>query len=126
MRFFVVSDIHSFYEPLIKALDGAGFDASNPDHWLVVCGDCFDRGPDSGLVLQFLMTLERKILIKGNHDSFLKDNTFNKSLFQWIKDYYLLKEVTEAAMIDAIDLVYYRQTGDLKIIKEKYFIIYGG
>ena len=34
-------------------------------------------------------------------------------------DYYLLKEVTEAAMIDAIDLSYYRETGDLKIIKEK-------
>lgn len=35
-------------------------------------------------------------------------------------DYYLLKEVTEAAMIDAIDIPYYRQTGDLKIVKEKF------
>ncbi len=35
-------------------------------------------------------------------------------------DYYMLKEVTEAAMIDAIDLKYYRETGDLKIIKEKF------
>ena len=73
MQFFVVSDIHSFYKPLVDALDTAGFDANNPDHWLVVCGDCFDRGPDSGLVLQFLMTLERKILIKGNHDMLLDD-----------------------------------------------------
>ncbi len=35
-------------------------------------------------------------------------------------DYYLLKEVTEASMIDAIDMDYYRQTGELKIIKEKF------
>ena len=35
-------------------------------------------------------------------------------------DYYLLKEVTEAAMIDAIDIPYYRETGDLKIVREKF------
>lgn len=35
-------------------------------------------------------------------------------------DYYLLKEITEAAMIDAIDLSYYRETGDLKIVEEKF------
>lgn len=35
-------------------------------------------------------------------------------------DYYLLKEVTEASMIDAIDIPYYRETGDLKIVKEKF------
>lgn len=46
-------------------------------------------------------------------------------LFQQIttsneSDYYLLKEITESAMIDAIDISYYRDTGDLKIIKEKF------
>ena len=35
-------------------------------------------------------------------------------------DYYLLKEVTEAAMIDAIDIPYYRETGQLKMIREKF------
>ena len=73
MQFFVVSDIHSFYKPLIKALNEAGFDAQNSDHWLIVCGDCFDRGPDSEAVLHFLMSLERKVLIKGNHDLLLED-----------------------------------------------------
>ncbi len=46
-------------------------------------------------------------------------------LFQQIttnneNDYYLLKEVTEAAMIDAIDIPYYRDTGKLKIVTEKF------
>lgn len=35
-------------------------------------------------------------------------------------DYYLLKETTEAAMMDSIDLTYYRMNGDFKIIKEEF------
>ena len=73
MKLFVVSDIHSFYAPLIEALNKAGFDPNNKDHWLISCGDCFDRGPESVEVLHYLMQLERKILIKGNHDLLLKD-----------------------------------------------------
>lgn len=72
-KFFVTSDIHSFYTPLKKALDGAGFDPNNEEHWLIVCGDCFDRGDDSEKVLNFLMSLERKILVKGNHDTLLEE-----------------------------------------------------
>jgi len=33
----------------------------------------------------------KKYLIKGNHDHFLKDNSFDRSLIGWIKDYYMLK-----------------------------------
>lgn len=36
------------------------------------------------------------------------------------EEYYLLKEVTEASMIDSIDIAYYRRTGNLKIVKEKF------
>jgi serine/threonine protein phosphatase 1 len=68
MKLFVTSDIHSFYDPFIKALNEAGFDQNNEEHWLIVCGDCFDRGPDSEKLLHFLMPLERKVLVKGNHD----------------------------------------------------------
>lgn len=73
MKLFVVSDIHSFYEPLITALDKAGFDKNNKDHWLISCGDCFDRGPGSVELLHYLMSLDRKILIKGNHDLLLEE-----------------------------------------------------
>ena len=72
-KFFVVSDIHSFYTPLKKALDNSGFDPNNEDHWLVVCGDAFDRGDESWAVLPFLMSLERKILVRGNHDDLLEE-----------------------------------------------------
>ena len=35
-------------------------------------------------------------------------------------DYYLVKETSEAAMIDAIDVKYYRENGLLRIDKEKF------
>lgn len=72
-KLFVVSDIHSYYEPLKKGLDEKGFDPTNEDHWLIVCGDAFDRGDDSVEVLHYLMTLDRKILIRGNHDDLLEE-----------------------------------------------------
>lgn len=67
MRFFVVSDVHGFYDELIIALDKAGFDKNNKEHWLVSCGDEWDRGPNPVKVMNFFNNLERKILIRGNH-----------------------------------------------------------
>ena len=36
------------------------------------------------------------------------------------QDYYLVKEITEASMLDAVDYGYYRQYGEVRIIKEKF------
>jgi len=36
------------------------------------------------------------------------------------QDYYLIKEVAEQSMVDAVDLGYYRTSGELKINKEKF------
>ena len=36
------------------------------------------------------------------------------------QDYYLLREVAEASMFDSIDLAYYRDTGIVKIVQEKF------
>lgn len=36
------------------------------------------------------------------------------------QDYYLAKEITYAAMYDAIDYGYYKKYGELKIVKEKF------
>lgn len=69
-RYFCVADVHSFYNEMIQALDGTGYDKNNPNHIFVSCGDMFDRGPQSREVLDFLNSIpnERKILIKGNHE----------------------------------------------------------
>lgn len=72
-KLFVVSDVHSFYTPLKEALEEAGFDSNNKDHWLISCGDLFDRGLESVEVLKYIMNLPNKVLIKGNHEYLLDD-----------------------------------------------------
>lgn len=86
--YFAVSDVHSFYEPLHKALFKAGFRKTNPNHIIILVGDAFDRGPDSVKVYQFLRSIpkKRRILIRGNHEYLLRD-LINRGLF-YENDYY--------------------------------------
>lgn len=73
MKFFIISDIHGFYDEMIEALDKAGFDKHNSNHWLVTCGDHFDRGPKPVEVMRYLTGLPRKTLCLGNHESLFRD-----------------------------------------------------
>ena len=72
-KMFVISDIHGYYDEMISALDGAGFDKDNPEHWIVTCGDHFDRGRQPSQVMRYLLNLPRKVLVKGNHEQLLLD-----------------------------------------------------
>lgn len=72
-KFFVISDVHSFFDEMKKALDDAEFDPNNEDHWLISCGDALDRGPKSQEVIDYLMGLDRCVLIAGNHDELIMD-----------------------------------------------------
>ena len=72
-KLFCVSDIHGFYDEMKEALDGAGFDSNNEEHWLVVCGDVWDRGSQPVEVMNYLNSLPRKVLVKGNHESLLQE-----------------------------------------------------
>ena len=72
MRYFIVSDIHSCYRPLEKALKDKGFDLNNSEHILVVLGDVFDRGLDTRKVYDLLANTipqDRVILVRGNHEN---------------------------------------------------------
>lgn len=40
------------------------------------------------------------------------------------QDYYLVETISEQAMLDAIDYAYFRQYGELKINKEKFFEVF--
>lgn len=71
MKYFCVSDIHGYFDQLIDALNKAGFDRENPEHTLVSCGDHFDRGPQPEEVMDYLMSLPRKVLLRGNHEDLL-------------------------------------------------------
>lgn len=74
-KYFIVSDIHSFYTPLLDSLNAKGFDINNKNHKLIVCGDVFDRGEETIEVYKFLKSIpnNRLILIKGNHEQLYRD-----------------------------------------------------
>lgn len=76
MKYFVVSDIHSYFREFKDAIRKAGFDCGNDNHILILCGDAFDRGPDAKKLLDFLLQLQecnRLIYVKGNHE-YLMEN----------------------------------------------------
>ena len=70
-KLFVVSDIHGHYSLLEEALNRSGFDRDHEDHLLVCCGDYFDKGDENVQVLDFFEGLERKVLLRGNHEDML-------------------------------------------------------
>ena len=72
-KFFVFSDAHSHLTTLKASLDEAGFDPNNDKHYLISVGDLFDRGSESQELFYYIMSLERKIIVKGNHDILLDE-----------------------------------------------------
>ena len=73
MKIFAVSDMHSFYDEFIEALNEAGFEKNNPNHLLVCCGDYLDRGNKPWDVIDYLSSLNNVVLIKGNHEDLMED-----------------------------------------------------
>jgi calcineurin-like phosphoesterase family protein len=58
---------------------------------IYILGDIFfGKGADANKLIRRLNGT--KYLIRGNHDSFLNDNDFDKSLFRWVKDYFTFKQ----------------------------------
>jgi len=100
-RYFVTSDIHDNYTLLIKSLKDQGFDFENIHDKLIICGDAFVFGHESGKLFEFLKKLKEKdklIFIFGNHDLNLLDNInqghfniHNKKCVQNIVSYYIGK-----------------------------------
>lgn len=74
-RYFIVSDIHGFYDEFMNSLNAKGYNKDNPNHVLVVLGDCFDRGTQNKKVFEFLTSIpeDNIILIRGNHEDLLME-----------------------------------------------------
>ena len=73
LKLFAVSDIHGYAELMKEALSASGYDYQNKDHLLICCGDCFDRGTENRNVLRFFERIDRKVMVKGNHDERLNE-----------------------------------------------------
>lgn len=71
MKYYVVSDVHSFYSILHNELEKAGFFTDMEPRKLLVLGDLFDRGEEALVLQDFILDLMDKdevILIRGNHE----------------------------------------------------------
>lgn len=56
-KYFVVTDVHGFYDEMTSALNEKGFDINNPEHIIISCGDLLDRGPKPKECIDFMMNL---------------------------------------------------------------------
>lgn len=86
MKIFAIADIHGHYTEMKRALDKAGFDESDANHLLIVCGDMFDRGRESLQIYEYLKHLTdvgKAIVIRGNHESMFIDYLTGKSVSPW-------------------------------------------
>lgn len=73
-KYFVVSDVHSFYSIMMRELENSGFEIDNKEHIVILCGDAFDRGSEAEKMFQFLKDMksqDRLIYIRGNHEDLL-------------------------------------------------------
>lgn len=76
MRYYVTSDIHSYFTLFKEALTKQGFFEDEEPHKLVICGDLFDRGFEALELQNFIVDLMEKdqvILIRGNHEDLMLD-----------------------------------------------------
>lgn len=76
MRYYVVADVHGYFDELVTSLTEKGFYEDTTPHKLIICGDLFDRGSKALEVQNFVLDLMAKdevILIKGNHEDLALD-----------------------------------------------------
>lgn len=142
MQYFVVADVHSFYNELMEALTNAGW-RNESNQCFVSLGDLCDRGPDTIKCLQFVNNLpyDNKILIRGNHEDlmqeaiqrgvFLMHDIHNRTVqsAQDIAKYEGLdigdssdKQILEAVNSSKLWRDYFTQTVDFSEVKNNIFV----
>ena len=76
MKYYVVADVHGFFDEMVKALTEQGYFTDKQPHKLIICGDLFDRGTQNKEVEEFVLGLIEKdeiILIRGNHEDLITE-----------------------------------------------------
>lgn len=71
-KYFVVTDLHNHFKIFNQRLINSGFNKNNPNHFLIILGDAFDKGPEANEMYNYLLSIEGKLTyIKGNHEEVL-------------------------------------------------------
>lgn len=75
-QYFIIADIHGFFDLTFDALTKAGFQQNNIHHHIILLGDAFDRGTQTVAVYKWLRRLDsehRLVYVRGNHEDLLED-----------------------------------------------------
>lgn len=76
MKYYVVADVHGFFDQMKIALKAKGYFTDPVPHRLIICSDLFDRGKQAreleGFILD-LLSRDEVILIRGNHEDLALD-----------------------------------------------------
>ena len=103
MMIYFTADLHFYHDKIIRHARRPFSDAEEmnrrliknwnsrvrPEDEVYILGDVTMKGPE--LATEALRQLSgRKYLIRGNHDRFADAETFDRTIFEWIKDYYEL------------------------------------
>lgn len=100
MRYYI-SDCHFYHRSLLTSMDKRPFESVEAmNEAMIEAWNAKVRKNDDVIILgdfswgnaeqteELLKRLNgKKYLIRGNHDLYLKDKTFDLSLFGWVKDY---------------------------------------
>lgn len=89
MTTYAISDIHGHYMQFQSLLGYINYN-DNEDR-LIILGDVIDRGPDSKLVMEYLLELNksgRHVFLRGNHEEFVLSlaEGSSASLYTWINE----------------------------------------
>lgn len=92
MKYYVVSDVHGFFDEMKAALEEKGFFSDDVPHKLIVCGDMMDRGGQAVEMQEFMMDLLHKdelIFVRGNHEDLMIDmsSTFIERSWEILSGY---------------------------------------
>lgn len=139
MRFYI-SDLHFFHENMNHSMDNRGFESAEAmneymiKQWnkkvrnnddVVILGDLsMERGAKTSEVVRRLNG--RKYLIVGNHDKYLDDRSFDKTLFEWIEPYKEIKDDKRKVILSHYPIFCYN--GQFQLDKEgnpKTYMLYG-
>ncbi len=107
MRYYVVADVHGFYEELQASLKEKGFYEDKEPHKLIICGDLLDRGSEALKVQEFIFELLKKdeiILIRGNHEDLFLDLVDNAEKWLTTWDIYSIHHYRNGTIDAALQL----------------------
>lgn len=105
MKYYIVSDIHGYYNELIESLTEKGYFKDTEPHKLVICGDILDRGKQIDELIKFILKLmenDEVILIKGNHEELLLDLVNN--VYNYLPDVEVTHHASNGTLKTALSL----------------------